>query len=152
MNTFICAEIDSIAMSPRGTVTGNVWLIVDGKDFPAHQWNDFIVVILGWWAAALLRLLQNSRKYELIHFMDGPYVVEVSYPPGGLLHFRALVDGHRLAEKSRGQQSAETFLAELVSHSGKVLHWCRQHNGWSDDAERLNTSTLGLKEFIRRNK
>jgi hypothetical protein len=47
-----------------------------GTCYPSDDWSDFGAVILGWWLVAAAHLLENRGSTEL-HFMDGPYAVEV---------------------------------------------------------------------------
>lgn len=42
-------------------VTGVIFLYVAGEAYPGKDWLDFPVIILGWWADALLRL--ESMEY-----------------------------------------------------------------------------------------
>jgi hypothetical protein len=70
-DTSLAVETNSLTTRPGRPATGNIWLVINGRDFPAPQWNDFIVVILGWWAESLLRLLRNSSTKETVHF-KGP--------------------------------------------------------------------------------
>jgi hypothetical protein len=55
--------VDASTLKPGslGPATGSVWLDVEGVGFPMHGWNDFIVVVLGLWAAAVLRILRGDR-------------------------------------------------------------------------------------------
>ena len=111
-NTSIIVDADSLSFRPRGSATGNIWLVIGGCEFPALQWNDFVVVILGWWVESLLRLLRNSSTKETVNFMDGPYVVEVSRTPSGGLHLRALEGSNRSIERASG----EALIDDSVSH------------------------------------
>ena len=37
--------------------------------------NDFVAIVLAWWAAPLLRLFRGTSAKELVSFIDGPYTV-----------------------------------------------------------------------------
>ena len=50
----------------------------EGTYYPMKNWSDFGVVILDWWIAATIRLLQGSRT-EKFEFMDGPYSINAIY-------------------------------------------------------------------------
>jgi hypothetical protein len=145
-NTSIAVEADSLGIRPGRPATGNIWLVINGHAFPAPQWNDFIVVILGWWAESLLRLLRNSSTKETVNFMDGPYAVEVSKTSSGGLHFRALEGANRSIERASGEGPALQFIRELISQSRDVLEGCRRQRWWSEDAEKLESSLDALQK------
>ena len=48
----------------------------DGTFFPEEKWDDFAVVILGWWLQEALSI--NTDNKHIFNFMDGPYYLEVS--------------------------------------------------------------------------
>lgn len=146
MRTFIHADADSVEARVAGPATGNVWLTIGGHAFPAHRWNDFIVVVLSWWVVAVLRLLRKTSERELVHFMDGPYAVEIFNMPGGVLRFRALEGAQRNHERAVGEASVAGFVAELMARSYEVLDACRQRNWWSPDADKLQTYLKELEQ------
>ncbi len=146
MRTSIHVDADSVEERVAGPATGNVWLTVGGQAFPAHQWNDFIVVVLSWWVVAMVRLLRKASEREVVHFMDGPYAVEVFNLPGGVLRFRALEGARRDRERAVGEESAAGFVAELMARAHEVLDACRQRNSWSPGADKLRNSLEELEE------
>lgn len=69
----IVDESNNLMQSGRGLVTGEIYFEEDGIFFPEKGWNDFPVIILGWWINNFLRFVkQNEKKFEFC-FMDGPY-------------------------------------------------------------------------------
>jgi hypothetical protein len=52
----------------------------DGTYYPVRGWVDFGTVILMWWSAAFLRVLNGAREDEF-EFMDGPYAMRVRGDP-----------------------------------------------------------------------
>jgi len=120
---------------------------VTGEDtFPAVGWDDFGVVILGWWAGALCRILRSESKNELVHFMDGPYAVEVSMPEPGMLNFRMIA---RDVEVGTGAAEAKLFVANVIAQSQKLLDECRLQGGWSSDADHLASELMTLEQEAR---
>jgi len=71
----IIVDASSVQARAGGPVTGNLWLVIDGHEFPSHGWNDFVVVVMGWFAAALVPLFRGASTRESVSFMDGPYSV-----------------------------------------------------------------------------
>lgn len=143
----IVVEASTLRFRRQGPATGNLWLAIDGQDFPAHGWNDFVVVILSWWVAAVLRLMRFSNGREIVDFMEGPYAVEVSKTPSGKLRFRALAGRERTGERAIGEGWPLPFILGLISQSRHVLTACRQQHWWSDDAETLEYSLEALEEL-----
>jgi len=121
--------------------------IVTGEDtFPGVGWDDFAVVILRWWAGALCRILRSESKNELVHFMDGPYAVEVSMPKPEVLNFRMLA---RDVEVGTGMAEAKLFVANLIAQSRKLLDECRLKGWWSSDADHLASELITLERKAR---
>jgi hypothetical protein len=89
-STRLHADPSTLRPGSLGPSTGDLWLTLGGAAFPGAQWNDFIVVILGAWCAAVLRVVRPRSRTEQVHFMEGPYVVELSRAGQGELHVRAM--------------------------------------------------------------
>jgi hypothetical protein len=66
----------SIEKDRRGTITGRICVKFDNYCFPEKDWNDAVVVILGWWLSEMAGLLAGRRMAELC-FMDGPFQMRV---------------------------------------------------------------------------
>jgi hypothetical protein len=62
-----------------GSIVGPIWWEADGEGFPEIGWDDFPVVILGWWLSALRsgRPGRSPTTVELV-FMDGPWEASLS--------------------------------------------------------------------------
>ena len=145
-NSTLVIEPETLRVNEAGSATGNIWLDLNGKAFPADDWNDFIVVVTGWWVAALLRLVSGERTRENVPFMDGPYSVEVTLDPSGILRFKALRDiGDRKNEIASGDEPAEDFILALISQSRALLHACRVQGFSSKDVEALQIRVDALK-------
>jgi hypothetical protein len=150
ISSIIMVEASSVKVRAGGPATANLWVVIDGREFPSRGWNDFVVVVLGWWAAALILLFRGVSTRESVSFMDGPYSVEISRPSSGTLQFRALEGAMRANESALGSAPAFEFALSLISQGRVVLEACRQRNWWSSDAETLQLSLLSLEEECRR--
>lgn len=149
--TILIAEIDSLTCRQGGGATANIKLMVNGHAFPSHDWNDFVVVIMEWWVRALTSLLRNTSMQETIHFMDGPYAIEVCTQQSGTLQFRALTGANRNVEVVIGEANMMSFSFELIKQSREILDACRKQVWWSQDAQNLESSLFELtKEYSRR--
>lgn len=143
--TILIVETETFIARQVGPVTANIWINVNGSEFPKHGWNDFVVVLLGWWATALLRLIHNVTGQETVYFMDGPYAVEIVKVASGTLQFRMLEGPDRKREVSVGEGEVKILITDLTSQSRKILDLCRLHDWWSADAETLETKLVELE-------
>lgn len=142
----------SIRMRIDGPATAAICFEFPAREFPAPGWNDCAVVILGWWVAALLRLTRNESAYEVLHFMEGPYCVEVTQTSPGQLHFRAMEGPVRASEVAVSDERAVTFIQGLLLASRSLLDVCRASGWWSPDAQALDETsrTLAASELVSR--
>lgn len=144
IQTELISEATSLKARHGESATGNIWLKLDGYHFPGSGWNDFMVVLMGWWANALLRQVRGLSTQEIIPFMDGPYAVEVTMVSPGVLRFRALQGENRNTEVAAGEGSAEAFIDSLTLQGREVLDACRRQSWWSKDADVLESALQAL--------
>ena len=136
----------SIRTRGAGPATGSVWLALEEVAFPSKDWNDFIVVILEAWVGAVLRLLEGSSRNEIVHFMDGPYLVELSRTSAAILRLRAVENSYH--EKASTDVEALPLVESLLNGSEGVLAVCRGEQCWSADAEKLAESLPSLRRRV----
>ncbi|MGZ6176562.1 MAG: hypothetical protein ACXWNB_12060 [Candidatus Binataceae bacterium] len=60
-----------------GLVFAGVGVRIGDFVFPDEKWTDFVIVILSWWAEAVMGLLHGSERTAELRFMEGPYVAEL---------------------------------------------------------------------------
>jgi hypothetical protein len=65
---------ESLRRSASGSITGILHFSFGDNHFPGLGWSDFVLVILGWWIAAL----RSNDRNILLEFMDGPYRLRVT--------------------------------------------------------------------------
>ena len=131
--TILIADIGTLKVRPRGPAIAGIWLLTENGAFPAAGWSDFVVVILGWWASALLKAIRGDGIRSRVHFMDGQYAVDVAISDG-VIHFR-LISQDR--EVGMGATAFNPFVRALASQSRSVLGECRSKEWWSADADTL---------------
>jgi len=146
---FLSVNVDSLKISQGGLATADIWLVLGDHEFPMHGWNDFVVVILSWWHSALLRLLQDASIGEMLHFMDGPYAVEVSIS-SDVLKFRALEGSARNREVAIANRLLNSFAKDLILRSREIIEACRLQGWWSKDLDTLSSlvEELGKKILL----
>ena len=129
-----------------GPATGNVWVMLGDVAFPQIGWNDFAVVVLEAWVSAILRLLRSVSRNELVHFMDGPYVVELAQLSEDTLRLRA--NSHGRGEEICVDTKALPLIESLLIASEGALMASRYEACWSVDADRLSTSLPVLRREV----
>lgn len=69
----IIGENSNLNQGSSGLITGEIYFEENSNYFPEKGWNDFPVIILGWWISSFLKFVkQISETFEFC-FMDGPY-------------------------------------------------------------------------------
>ena len=99
-NLEIVVHPRSFNRSGSGNITGPIWITHGRRDekpsaFPEESWDDFPVVILGWWLSALAGVGQEEVECS---FMDGPYEFTVRDVGSTLLRVRCLGRGINAGE------------------------------------------------------
>ncbi|MGL5255467.1 MAG: hypothetical protein ACRC76_00405 [Proteocatella sp.] len=68
--------LESLALTNRKAITGEIYFENMDGDFPERHWIDFVVVILNWWFEAIDRVKKATiGESDEFLFMDGPYLV-----------------------------------------------------------------------------
>jgi hypothetical protein len=141
---FLIVDVGTFEVRPRGPATAGIWLVTESGAFPAAGWNDFVVVILGWFASALLKTTRSNGVRGRVHFMDGPHAVDLALS-SGIHHFK-LISRDRVV--GSGEAALNSFANALASQSRKVLHACRSREWWSTDADTLESLVKDLERQI----
>lgn len=139
----LLVEPPTISLRTSAPATGSIALVVRDVVFPVEGWNDFVVVILEAWATALVRILQRSSETESVHFMEGPYVVELTRLTTGAIQVRAL-------ERSGRERVVTTVMSLVLAEDAllaaqDVVTYCRSQGHRSRDFDRLETAVLALR-------
>jgi hypothetical protein len=142
----LIVEPNSVKTRKGGPATGNIWLEINGAGFPKQHWNDFVVVLLGWWVNALLRLIHGARASQEVHFMEGPYAVELTKAASGTLQLRAFECATPTKEIAAGEVAIGPFITGLIAQSRELLDVCRELAWWSKDADELESSLNHLEK------
>ena len=58
--------------TPGGTLSGTLFFEVNGIYFPAENWGDYVLPVLGWWIENATKLSFPGSEVKNI-FMDGSY-------------------------------------------------------------------------------
>jgi len=140
---------ESIEAHPDGSVTGVVFWNAGTQSFPDSDWNDMIVIVLGWWVKAVTRLLSGTSVSEEIYFMDGPYKLACATKDGILTC--QFINRH---DEERYIGSYVTTLDDLCStvlNGAKVvLEVCRRQGIWNADVESLHEGARHLRKTMQK--
>lgn len=147
-------NVSSLERSERGAVFGEIFVEHDSLEFPEHNWNDFVVVVLGWWCAACVGLVRGVQEQELM-FMDGPFLLRIHVDDENVwtCEFQRLrtsqatnmVEFRPVDTMRNGLRfAADTFLDSLIGCSQTVLAECDQRRWDSDDIRELRRAVTNL--------
>lgn len=146
--THLVTELGMLKVRAQGPAIAGLWLATDGAAFPMARWSDLVVVVLGWWVAAILRLLRSNSRRERLQFMDGPYAVEISRASTGRLRMQMFAGPSGGSEVAVGEADLVSFVGELAAQSRRLLEECRLREWWSRDAELLASSLDDLDQEL----
>ncbi len=138
---------DTMRRHASGSITGVVFWTVNGQNFPDDTWNDFVIVVLGWWTTAVVRLLDGTSVSETMDFMDGPYGV-VCNRVGKSVECQFVerrTEMRLLASWSGGTRELGCAIFQAVK---SILRACHER-GWADaDIQLLENRVNALRRLI----
>lgn len=142
----IVIELESVRVGADGTATGVIYWDVEGAQFPEAGWNDFVVVILGWWLQDVIALLRGETKDVALDFMDGPFSVLLRVDNEHVaVHF---VDRSRERQPSSGFQLDRNEIRQMVLHAAEgIYRHLRLQGIVSDEIEGIRRLSDALAEI-----
>ena len=130
-NGMIALDLQTFHQSREGgNVTGVIYVELESGAYPEASWSDFPVIILGWWAEALLQLEVPTRREVLWQFMDGPQSLTLTKVNGAV---------------SSGALALSEVESSLLEAAGRVVAYCERHKMFSKDLEMLRVGAGRLK-------
>lgn len=144
----LVVDATTVLVRSSGPATGDIALVIGGITFPGPGWNDFVIVILGAWLSALARLVRKESAGERVHFMEGPFAVDMKRLENGTIRLRAL-------ERPDGERAVLAvpplaLVENAVAAADDVLRICRDKAHRSDDVDQLEATTMLLREEVRK--
>lgn len=138
---------DSLTRSSSGHVHGLLCIQVEELKFPSADWNDFVVVVLGWWCRACHELIGTDNGPLEVPFMDGPYRVQMQR------HEKQSIDLRLIENRSSGsvvrhhaQVSAHVLLESAVAAAAMTVSQCQARQWSSRDIDELADAVKSLKQ------
>jgi hypothetical protein len=142
----LVVDPSSISMRASGPATGNIALAVGGITFPTIGWNDFIVVVLEAWLGAILRIVRRTSNAERVHFMEGPYVVDLTRLETGAIQVRAIDRPNR--QRAIVEATPLSLVDNAIGAADGVLAFCRERDFRSVDVDRLYSTFGALRREV----
>ena len=125
------------------SVTGRIHVALGDFPFPARDWNDFVVVVLGWWLESVLSIRRNGTRAVQCLFVDGPY--SFSIQPDGQQWSVTLIRNETVINTRNVEPSA--VVASLCAATDLVVATCTDAEWSSDDLEKLISLRLKLRRL-----
>jgi hypothetical protein len=126
----------TLARSSLGSVTGVLFTQLGSQAFPEVGWNDFPVVMLGWWLRDLQLGLGSKGTLVRCDFMDGPFSMEFTTLPKEECRVR-LVNRNDQETWEEGVVARKTVLESVSRAAATIFRACRKRTWESDDLTNL---------------
>ncbi len=142
---------DTLIRRASGSVIGHIWITTGDWAFPGVAWDDFPVVILGWWIESWLSTSSEDHGTARCNFMDGPYWFEIttSEAEAAIVQcFRDSEAGSKLLHKTGCKRSCVT--GALLAASETILQVCKELKWTSTDLDNLSRLCSNLRSSVTR--
>lgn len=77
MSFVINVSPETFHMYESGSIVGHIWVEIGESSFPSRAWDDFPVVIMGWWLENVTSLWSGTKTHCDFLFMDGPFYFDI---------------------------------------------------------------------------
>lgn len=141
---FIGVTVDEASLRFSRNVTGIVFFEFGTFQFPQRDWNDFVVVILGWWLDATTKLVAAGEGETELYFMDGPYALRIVLESGILKISRGRDDVQTEDSRFNFEVDAHGFLRAIYDASTTILSACASRDWMTADIETLQLGVSRL--------
>jgi hypothetical protein len=133
-------DASALHRSATGSITGPLFLEIGGDAFPEPGWNDFPVVVLGWWIRAVLDLQRTGASCTCM-FMDGPFEFELKRASPSAWELRLVERSVAAVQVVRSVRvnPAEILLA-VHAAADAVLKFCNERSWSSRDVDELQAA------------
>lgn len=150
MSDFSIVLDETSLVANHGVVTGHLHVLANGHRFPDPLWNDFVVVILGWWCEALLACIQDPSHEAELRFMDGPYHLRVR-PADRKYHIAVeLCAGRQRHAQGTFVSTHADLCAEVLRASESVIKYCQLNKINNKDVDTLRRGAAALRAAASR--
>jgi hypothetical protein len=121
-----------------GTISGKIYLDLDGGSFPEKDWYDMVVPFAEAWLHAVVNVIRGKARRERVMFFEGPFFAVLSLEENGSI-------GIDLGQRTlKGETTLWHIQADLVSllenalgTAKLVIDECNRRGWSSSDISRL---------------
>ena len=138
-------NVDSIRRSKSGQITGVLFLRINNLIFPEEGWNDFIVVVLGFWVSEVLKNW-NLDILGDFRFMDGPIRFQIA-KIGNKTEFTGFNDKKLILQEEIDYSS---FKNSLIDIAFKVVRIVEEKKWESKDIDFLKDQLSAVTAIMNR--
>ena len=112
----------NLSQGSSGLITGNIYFEENNEFFPEEGWNDFPVIVLGWWIYSFLSFVrQNSETFEFC-FMEGAFKLVGVARQNELIEIYAIhYNGHTKERKNWGYTNKKEVQNMLMKACRKLF-------------------------------
>ena len=135
-------EPDTLQQTKLGTISGRIYLQSPTGGFPALGWTDLIIPVLCAWLSAI-RTVAGGGKKQVVHFMDGPYYVELNPRPQGMISL-LLIEDRANAGRQELSAASDMLLRNASEAADLLLSKCRKLGWDNSDLDQLNRLRQGI--------
>lgn len=140
-------NLQSIAQSKSGNVTGVIYWKIGTVSFPENGWNDFVLVLINAWLESAIRLINRESTNEVLHFMDGPFIVKCkSRGSRSTCKFIESKSNDLIECEWDGQTIV--FAKIVLNASYAILPACQQFKNIESELEILETNQARLRKLL----
>lgn len=134
-----------LSRSESGHVHGQLFVQLGELQFPDAHWDDFIIVVLGWWCRACCQLLTGDEKSLEVPFMDGPYSVQLGPIGGQSINMELIESRSSRSVQCQAKVSVDVLIDSVISAAERAVLDC-QARGWSSrDGDELEDALKFLQ-------
>lgn len=145
----ILIEIESIYQKNE-KIFGNICFHENQYYFPSKDWNDFLLVILNWWSASVIRILKNESISDEFSFMDGPFTIKVSHLKEGILSLSAVNEKDSILQQF--EVSIQDFIDDFLFNLNTVLRRLGELSLDNEEVMLLKSNYKKLQEISKERK
>jgi hypothetical protein len=130
-------DFDSLRVSDKGSITGDVWVELGEKSFPEQNWSDVPTAVTSAFLDAAVRLKRAAGTVkEKVWFLDGPCYValQCAKDPTWLVSLRNL-DGVLYAE---AEVNGSASFASIRAGAVALVSECAARSWQHPDVRILN--------------
>lgn len=131
----VCIDPDTLEKGGNNLITGKIMVKMGEYYFPDEHWNDFPVIILGWWLKQIVDSSDNNKHEYDFRLMDGPFHFTTECVNSNACNITFYVKDIVVGI---GIVNIEALRKEISMAANKILRACRDKSFYSEDIKKLD--------------